>query len=70
VDDDLRLADRAFRCEQCRLVMDRDLNAAINLAKLAGSSSDSRNACGGDGAGLGLATQVKPSLVKGKCYGS
>jgi len=50
--------------------MDRDLNAAINLAKLAGSSSDSRNACGGDGAGLGLATQVKPSLVKGKCYGS
>jgi putative transposase len=39
VDDDLTLADRTFRCEHCGLVVDRDLNAAINVAKLAGSSS-------------------------------
>ena len=28
VDEDLTLADRAFRCEHCGLVIDRDLNAA------------------------------------------
>jgi putative transposase len=39
VDEDLTLADRTFRCEQCGQVLDRDLNAAINLSKLAGSSS-------------------------------
>jgi putative transposase len=35
----LTLADRVFRCQDphCHQVMDRDLNAAINLAKLAGS---------------------------------
>jgi putative transposase len=48
VDEDLTLADRVFHCQHppCRLVIDRDLNAAINLAQLAGSSSDSQNACG------------------------
>ena len=30
VDEDLTLADRSFRCEQCGQVLDRDLNAAIN----------------------------------------
>ena len=44
VDADLTLSDRTFHCEQCGLVLDRDLNAAINLEKLAGSSSDSQNA--------------------------
>ena len=44
IDEDLTLADRTFHCEQCGLVLDRDLNAAINLVQLAGSSSDSRNA--------------------------
>src|SRR5262249_13869417 len=38
VDADLTLADRVFRCGQCDLLLDRDLNAARNLAKLAGSS--------------------------------
>jgi Putative transposase DNA-binding domain len=37
LDADLTLADRTFRCEQCGLVRERDLNAAINLEKLAGS---------------------------------
>ena len=44
VDEDLTLADRVFHCQQCGLVLDRDLNAAINLKQLAGSSSDSLNA--------------------------
>jgi putative transposase len=38
--EDLRLSDRTFRCRNpqvsCGLVLDRDLNAAINLATLAG----------------------------------
>src|SRR5262249_51321914 len=44
-DANLTLADRTFQCQNrqvpCGLVMDRDLNAAINLRKLAGSSSES-----------------------------
>ena len=44
VDEDLTLADRVYHCEQCTLVLDRDLNAAIDLEQLAGSSSDSQNA--------------------------
>lgn len=42
VDDDLTLAERVFRCERCGQGLDRDLNAAINLSKLAGSSSESQ----------------------------
>jgi putative transposase len=30
----LRLGERVFRCQQCALELDRDLNAARNLAKL------------------------------------
>jgi putative transposase len=41
VDEDLTLADRLFQCEDCGQVLNRDLNAAINLAKLAGSSPES-----------------------------
>jgi IS605 OrfB family transposase len=37
IDADLTLADRILHCEKCGLVRDRDLNAAINLEKLAGS---------------------------------
>jgi len=33
--DDLTLSDRVFRCEHCGLVIDRDVNAARNLASLA-----------------------------------
>lgn len=28
----LKLSDRIYRCDKCRLVIDRDLNASINLA--------------------------------------
>jgi putative transposase len=58
IDADLTLSDRIFHCEPCGLELDRDLNAALNLAQLAGSSSDSRNACGATSAG----TKRKPRV--------
>jgi len=32
---DLKLKDRVYKCEVCGLSIDRDVNAAINLEKLA-----------------------------------
>ena len=64
VDDTLTLADRVFHCEACGLVLDRDVNAAINLEHLADSSPDSLNACGGESAGPGRTAQVKLSSAK------
>lgn len=62
--EDLTLADRMFHCQQCGLVMDRDLNAALNLSKLAGSCSDSQNACGGASAGTPRKMRVKLAPAK------
>jgi putative transposase len=64
VDEDLELGNRVFHCRnpqrpECGLVLDRDLNAARNLAKLAESSSDTQNACGVGGAGRRLGPMVK-----------
>ena len=64
LDEDLTLSDRTFHCEQCGLILDRDLNAAINLSKLAGSSSDSQNACGAVSAGAKRKPRVKRAAVK------
>jgi putative transposase len=64
VDEDLTLADRTFRCEDCGQALDRDLNAAPKLEKLAGSSSERQNACGEESAGWGLMTQVQLSPLK------
>jgi putative transposase len=64
LDADLTLSDRTFHCEQCGLVLDRDLNAAINLAKLAGSLSDSQNACGATGSGTKRKPRVQLAAVK------
>ena len=48
----LSLDERVFQCAACGAEIDRDLNAARNLASLvAGSSPETQNACGGDGAG-------------------
>jgi putative transposase len=66
VDEDLSLADRTFLCEDCGQVLDRDLNAALNLAKLAGSSSEKQNACGEASAGYGRAAVVKLAPLKQK----
>ena len=43
----LSLAERVYRCDGCGLVMDRDLNAAVNI-KVAGSAPETQNARGGD----------------------
>lgn len=43
----LSLSERVFRCDACGLVMDRDLNAAINIM-VAGSAPETLNARGGD----------------------
>ena len=43
----LSLNERIYRCEHCGLVIDRDLNAAINIM-VAGSAPETLNARGGD----------------------
>ncbi|MGH3249616.1 MAG: zinc ribbon domain-containing protein [Trebonia sp.] len=37
----LALSERTYRCTECGTVLDRDVNAALNLAGLAGSGPDS-----------------------------
>ncbi|KJE20491.1 transposase [Frankia torreyi] len=45
----LTLSDRMFHCQSCRLVLDRDTNAAINLKHLvAASAVETKNARGAD----------------------
>ena len=66
----LPLGVRVFRCEACGLAIDRDLNAARNLARLAeaglvaGSSPETENACGEGSAGLAVTGLAKLPLVK------
>jgi putative transposase len=44
----LRLSERTFRYDECPLVLDRDLNAARNLAALVGEviGGTSSQSCG------------------------
>ena len=44
----LSLSERTYRCDECGLVIDRDLNAAINI-QVAGSAPETLNARGGSG---------------------
>jgi transposase len=73
VDHGLKLSDRVFHCqnEACGPMLDRDLNAALNLSKLAGSSPASQNACGAVSAGCRRAAAVKLTPMKQEpntCY--
>ena len=43
----LSLNEREYHCQQCGLVIDRDLNAAINI-NVVGSAPKTLNAHGGD----------------------
>jgi putative transposase len=61
---ELTLSDRTFHCEACGLILDRDLNAAINLKQLAGSSSDSHNACGVASSGTSRKPRVQLATKK------
>ncbi|MCK9928645.1 IS607 family element RNA-guided endonuclease TnpB [Frankia sp. Mgl5] len=48
-DPNLSLSDRTFACQSCGLVIDRDVNAAVNLRHLvAASTSETVNARGAD----------------------
>ena len=44
----LSLSERVYHCDECGLVIDRDLNAAINI-QVAGSAPETSNARGGGG---------------------
>lgn len=65
----LSLSERIFTCDACGLVIDRDLNAARNLARLglaengtvAASGAETLNARGGKGSGR---TAVRRTTVK------
>ena len=68
----LPLSERVYRCDGCGLVMDRDLNAAINI-KVAGSAPETQNAHGetvkrGNRSGCATLDSVKcePSRRSGK----
>jgi putative transposase len=43
----LPLSERTYRCSNCGLVLDRGVNAARNLLKLAASGAERLNTCGG-----------------------
>lgn len=60
VKDKLSLSERTYRCYSCGLVLDRDLNAAINIL-VAGSAPETLNAHGETvrrGGQIGRATRV------------
>ena len=62
--DILPLSTRKWECPKCHTHHDRDLNAAINLANYAVSSTVS--ACGGEGSGSATRkrSKTKPAPVK------
>jgi putative transposase len=47
VRESLKLSERMFQCPDCGFTLDRDLNAARNLAIVAGKAPETQNACGG-----------------------
>ncbi len=49
---ELSLQERTFVCECCGMVLDRDLNAALNLRNVAVGFTDTVNACGAGSSGL------------------
>ena|SRR5579883_2426064 len=73
--DDLPLSVRQWTCPDCGSIHDRDVNAAINLKKVAESSAGgcqpfqrqadcSVTACGEAGSGLGRKLKTKPASAK------
>lgn len=65
----LSLADRTFSCEHCGMSLDRDHNAAINLARLGQSPPGEGNPAGsGPAAGRG-ANQKTPTAQAAKAGG-
>jgi putative transposase len=58
----LRLSDREWTCEQCKTHHDRELNAAMNLEKLAVSSTVS--ACGASSGGIVALASISHVALK------
>ena len=58
---DMKLSDRLMVCD-CGMVLDRDLNAAMNLKNKAASSAAS--ACGEEGSGHDRKIKAKPASAK------
>jgi putative transposase len=58
----LALADRTYHCDHCGAVLDRDLNAAINLARLSEHATrvEGRPAGSGPVAGRGAIRKTSP----------
>jgi putative transposase len=50
----LALSERSYQCDSCGLIIDRDVNAALNLLKLAANGAESINARG---------TAIRPSTA-------
>lgn len=59
----LSLSERTYRCEHCGLVIDRDLNAAINI-NVVGSAPETVNAHGGTGSRNDLSGHATQDLLK------
>jgi putative transposase len=59
----LTLAERTYVCEHCGLILDRDLNAAINLARLGETQilGESSPAGSGPVAGRGATRETEPA---------
>ena len=55
----LPLSERSYNCNDCGLVIDRDLNAAINIRNVAQSCGETLNGRGGISSGL-LASETTP----------
>ena len=59
----LSLAERTYSCDSCGLVIDRDLNAAINI-NVAGSAPETVNAHGGTGSRNDLSGHATQAPLK------
>ena len=58
----LKLSDRVFECKVCNLLIDRDMNAALNLRKIYTVSSAGINASGDGSPVMGESPPHSPSL--------
>ena len=59
----LSLSERTYSCEHCGLVIDRDLNAAINI-NVAGGAPETKNAHGGSGSRDDLLSRATQDPLK------